>query len=312
MGKKAALTLDDADPRVIAAREAEQRLFDFYGLKAKTHYIALPHLDNTRVRVNDIGSGKPVLIVPGNTGDGFPLAPLIAQLKGMRLFILNRPGGGLSEGIDHRTVDMRQFAVQTITAVIDALGLDSVPIVAHSIGGHFSLWTAMDRPDRVSALTLLGVPGNIISTRPPFVLRLLAVPILNKILFKLVRPKSPENALRGLSFMGHKPEVLNNLPPAMAECYYYFQHLPHYQISSLSLMESRSAKIKPSELRNVRQPVQFLWGNNDPFGSVDVGRQIAAAIPVSEFNALEGAGHLPWLDDPVGCGKLVMDFLERH
>src|SRR5277367_825539 len=94
------IKLNSDDPRVIAARDAEKRLFDFYGLKSKTHYITLP-VYNIRIRITEIGSGKPVIVVPGNTGDSFPLASLMAELKDRRLIVLNRPGGGLSEGIDH-------------------------------------------------------------------------------------------------------------------------------------------------------------------------------------------------------------------
>jgi 2-hydroxy-6-oxonona-2,4-dienedioate hydrolase len=312
------LTLDDHDPRVIAALNAEQQLFDFYGLKAKTRILLLPGF-GIRMRVTEIGSGKPVLIVPGNTGDSFPLAPLLAELKDRRIIVLNRPGGGLSEGIDHRKVNLREFALQTITAVLDAFGLDSIPIIAHSIGGHWSLWMAMDRPERVTALTLLGVPGNIIGTGPPFALRLLSVPVLNHFLFNLVTPRSPGQSLRGLSFMGHSPQVLARLPQAMADCYYYFQKLPNYQVSSLSLMERGNLfgaktedRINAEQLKKVQQPTMFLWGTNDPFGSVEIGRKISKIMPVSEFNAIPGGGHLPWLDNPAECGQLTRNFLSGY
>jgi 2-hydroxy-6-oxonona-2,4-dienedioate hydrolase len=318
MNKSKALTLNNTDPLVIAARNAEQQLFDFYGLKAKTHEVPLTGL-GIKMRISEIGTGEPVLIVPGNTGDSFPLAPLLAELEGRRLIVLNRPGGGLSEGMDHSKVNFREFAVKTLTAVLDAFGLERVPIIAHSIGGHWSLWMAMDKPERVSALVLLGVPGNIINTGPPFAMRLLSVPILNKILFSLIIPRSPKESLRGLSFMGHSPEVLAHLPEAMADCYYHFQHLPHYQVSSLSLMEQGglfAAKSKilitAEQLKKIQQPVMFLWGTNDPFGSADTGRKIAALIPVSEFNPVPNGGHLPWLDDPAGCGEKALKFLANH
>jgi 2-hydroxy-6-oxonona-2,4-dienedioate hydrolase len=317
MPMKNALTLNNSDPRVIAARDAETRLFDFYGLKAKTHYISLPHL-GIRFRVSEIGEGPPVLILPGNTGDVFPLAPLLAQLPGRRIIAINRPGGGLSEGMDHRIVNLRQFAVETISAVLDFFELESAPIIAHSIGGHMSLWMAMDHPDRVSALTLLGVPGNIMGSGPPFALRLLSVPVLNRLLFNLVSPKRPELSLRGLSFMGHPAETLAGLPYAMAECYYYFQKLPNYQVSALSLMErgnlwgaSNEDQITAEQLRTVQQPVLFLWGDNDPFGSMALGQKIAGTVAHARFHAIKG-GHLPWLDEPVQCGRLTVDFLSGY
>jgi pimeloyl-ACP methyl ester carboxylesterase len=312
------LTLAEDNPRVTAALDAEQRLFAFYGLQAKTHSIPLPGL-GLRMRVSEIGSGKPVVIVPGNVGDVFPLAPLMAELQGRRIIAINRPGGGASEGIDYRQVNFREFAVQTLTAVLDAFALERAPLVAHSIGGHWSLWLALDRPERVSALTLLGVPGNLVRTGPPFALRLLSVPLLNRLLYGLVMRGKPGQALNGLALMGHAPETLSQLPQAMADCYYSFQRLPHTQTASLSLMERTNAlwgsrpeiRLGAEQLERVRQPTMFLWGTNDPFGSIEAGRQIANILPAAEFHAIRGGGHLPWLDKPAECGRLTREFLNE-
>lgn len=309
--------LDADDPRVIEAKNAEKHLFDFYGLKTKTHYITLP-VFNIRIRITEIGTGKPLIIVPGNTGDSFPLASLMAELKDYRLIVLNRPGGGLSEGIDHRTLDFRKFAVLTIGAVMDAFLLNKAPLIGHSIGGQWCLWMAMDKPERVSAVATLGVPGNIISTKPPFALRLLSIPGLADLMFKLIRPKNPSVALRGLSFMGHSKEIIAGLPEALNECYYYFQQLPNFEISGISLMQRGNLlnaraedRITEEQLKTIIQPVMFIWGSHDPFGTVEIGRQIADYIPASEFHVIQNGGHLPWLDAPSGCGKLITDFFSN-
>ncbi|MBI9051530.1 MAG: alpha/beta hydrolase [Anaerolineaceae bacterium] len=316
MDKNQPLTLDKKNPRVIAAQESEQQLYDYYGLQVKHHSIPLPHT-GINIRVTDIGSGDPVVIVPGNTGDAFPLVPLMAKLKGRRIIAINRPGGGLSEGLDHRTVDFRELAVHTLNTVWDAFALNNVPVIAHSIGGHWSLWMALDQPQRVSSLTLLGVPGNLVSTSPPFALRLLSLPIINGLLFDLISPKSIQKALNGLAFMGHSKEGLAQLPDAMSECYFHFQKLPHYKISSLSLMRhinrltgsNPQITLTAQQLQQVQQPTQFLWGTNDPFASIVTGRQIASLLPNAQFHAIEAGGHLPWLDKPAVCGNLISEFL---
>ena len=96
MDTKRVLTLEEDDPRVVATRTAEQQLFAFYGLEATTRFVYVPRF-GIRIRVTEIGSGKPVLLVPGNTGDVFPLAPLMAELRGRRIIAVNRPGGGMTE-----------------------------------------------------------------------------------------------------------------------------------------------------------------------------------------------------------------------
>ncbi len=310
MSQHQLLTLDEHDPRVIAARDAEERLFAFYGLEVSTRFVLLPRL-GLRIRVNEFGTGEPVLMVPGNTGDVFPLASLMAELRGRRIIAVNRPGGGMSEGMDHRTVvDFRTFAVETLSTVLDALELESVPIVAHSMGGHWSLWLALERPERVTALTLLGVPGNLIRTGPPLALRLLSVPGLNRLLFRIVM----------FIARRHSSETSTSVSAAMAACRYHFQRLPHYRLSTLSLMERTNRLRGPrpeitlsaEQLKRVQQPTMFLWGTNDPFGSSETGRHIAQLLPASEFHAIQGAGHLPWLSNLAECGRLIRDFLANH
>ncbi|MEA4909100.1 MAG: alpha/beta hydrolase [Anaerolineaceae bacterium] len=319
MNPPSALTLDPHDPQVVAALQAEERLFDYYGLSAQTHFVTLPRY-GLRMRISEIGRGQPILVVPGNTGEVFPLAPLLAELYGRRIIALNRPGGGGSDGMDHRQVDLREFAVETLSAVMDAFQLERVPILAHSFGGHWSLWLALDHPQRVSALALLGVPGNLLTTCPPLALRLTAVPGLNRLLYGAVLPRSPEQALKGLSMVGHSPETIARLPVAMADCYYYFQSLPYARLATLSLMEKANRlrgsrpeiRLDAGQLRRVEAPAAFLWGTQDPFGSLQAGRQIAGLLPQAGFYPIQGAGHLPWLDAPAECDRLAREFLAGY
>ncbi len=304
--KKERLILDDKDPEVIAARRAEQELFGVYGIDAKEHYILLPEQE-IKIRVLEMGSGEPLVIVPGNTGDAFPLASLISELKGRRILAINRPGGGLSEGMDHNTVDIRGFAVKTLDTVLEYFSLENVDVVAHSMGAHWSLWLAMDRPKRVRSLVLLGNPGNVMKGNAPLLLRLIARPPLNKLFFRLLFPSDKIKALRSLKMMGHSSETISRLPQAFADCYFYFRRLPHYQISAISLIENAAPKIDAQQLKLVLQPTMLILGTKDNFASVETGKRIVAALPNGTFHAIDGAGHLPWLENPVECARLILE-----
>ena len=313
------LTLDDRDPRVMSAIAAEKLLYGFYGISYTVRQVVLPR-HGIKVRITETGEGDPVVIVPGNTGDGFPFIPLLPHLPGRRIVTVNRPGGGLSEGMDHTTVDFHDFAVETLTTVFDALGLDCAPIIAHSMGGHWSQWCAIARPERVSALALLGVPGNVFTTRPTFLLRMITFPGLGRFLCRLSVPKDARTALNGLKIIGHSAASIARQPAALAESYFRFPNLPYYLTSTISLMTSvnrlRGSKpryrIIAEQLATIPQPVLYLWGTHDPFGSVETGRKIAALVPDSEFHTLTDGGRLPWLDDPEYSGRLVTDFLDRN
>jgi 2-hydroxy-6-oxonona-2,4-dienedioate hydrolase len=48
----------------------------------------------------------------------------MAELNGKRIIAINRPGGGLSDGMDHSKVDFRKLAIEMIETVLDSLQIE--------------------------------------------------------------------------------------------------------------------------------------------------------------------------------------------
>ena len=309
--------IDHDNPRSKSALEAEQRLFAQYGLDYKVHFVEMKE-PNLRVRVLEIGSGEPVLIVPGGSGDACFFAPLMAELKGRRFIAVNRPGGGLSDGIDHRHVEVRRLAVNTIKSVADAFGLNRVPIVCNSMGGLWSFWFALDCHERVSRLVQMGCPALILNTSAPFFMRLLGVPGINRFIAPNMQPKNIEKALDGLRFQGSRQGDIDAMPRVTAEAAYHFFNLPTYLdtwitiISALTTLAGANPKyqLRADQLQRVQQPVLFVWADNDPFGNLDVARQAARTVPSAQLYEMR-AGHLLFLDKPQECGRVIREFLSK-
>jgi hypothetical protein len=72
-----AVALDKDDPRVFAAQQAEQRLYDYYGLEPACHLVALPR-PGLRVRITEVGSGATGAGRTGQHRGWFPLRPAAA------------------------------------------------------------------------------------------------------------------------------------------------------------------------------------------------------------------------------------------
>jgi pimeloyl-ACP methyl ester carboxylesterase len=303
------------DPISQAALAAEQRYFNHYGLDYQSHMIKMSEPD-LNLRVLEVGEGPPILMVPGGAGDAFIFAPIMAQLTGWRMIAINRPGAGLSDGVDHRQVDLRQLAVNTIRTAADAFDLHRVPIICNSMGGLWSFWYTLAHPERVSSMVQMGCPALALNTSAPFFMRLVGVPGINRFMAPLMQPKSIEKTLDGLRFQGSSQEDIDRMPRAAADVAYHMYQLPTYLGTWQSLVGAVATisganpqyQLRAEELQQVKQPLQFIWGDNDVFGDLDVARRATSIMPNAQLQEMP-AGHLPLLDKPEETGAAIREFL---
>ena len=101
----------------------------------------------------------PLLLLHGVSLMAAAWAPLFAELQGFRLLALDLPGHGLSDPVRYRRGRVREHAHRLIDDILDALGLDEVPVVGHSLGGMFALWHAAAGSERISEVIAVGVPA---------------------------------------------------------------------------------------------------------------------------------------------------------
>jgi 4,5:9,10-diseco-3-hydroxy-5,9,17-trioxoandrosta-1(10),2-diene-4-oate hydrolase len=122
-----------------------------------------------KIWVTQLGDGPALLLLhgggPGATGaSNFSrnVAPLASHF---RLIIPDLPGYGRStKGIDR--ADPFGDLAAVMLGLLDALGINKVHALGNSLGGACALRLALDRPERVDRLVLLG-PGGIDTTQYP-------------------------------------------------------------------------------------------------------------------------------------------------
>ena len=70
-------------------------------------------------------------------------------------------------------------------------------------------------------------------------------------------------------------------------------------------------RLAAGQLAKIDRPTLLVWGENDPFGSPEVGERMAGLMPDAELHVV-GGGHAPWLTQAERIGPLVTGFLQRH
>src|SRR5215213_2110883 len=108
------------------------------------------------VHVIEAGDGPPVVHLHGNNTSSLSHLMLLEHLTGVRSFLVDRPGFGLSDPETFPRRTFRDHAVRFVTKVLDELGLDAAVLAGASGGGTWAVWYALDHPERVRGLVMLG------------------------------------------------------------------------------------------------------------------------------------------------------------
>jgi 2-hydroxy-6-oxonona-2,4-dienedioate hydrolase len=293
---------------------AQQRLLEHFGVQARSTFVDVDVLSGP-AHVLASGDGPPVVMVPGFGDPAAIWVSLIAALPGFRFYAVDRPNFGLSGFADHRPGKLRQLAVTFLEQVLDALRLERATIVANSMGSLWSLWLALDRPERVAAMVHIGCPAFALGTSAPFPIRLMSVKPLSRILMGLSRPSRKQ--VEG--FAGIVGEDLSG-SPLLIDLLVAAMKMPHAQRGVRDLLNAAARLRGPrpdvafgaDHLAGVRQPVSLVWGPTDAFGGPEVGRTAASLLPDSEIHVLPAGGHIPWVQHPADVAAAARPFLEKH
>lgn len=302
---------------------AQEAAFAEAGLLVSSRYVEIPE-PRLRVRVNEAGSGDPVLFIHGGNSVGASWIPLLARLAAHhRLIFPDRPGCGLTDHFNYRGVDLRQHGTEFIRALLDELGEDRVAIVGNSIGGYFALAFALADHDRVSRLILIGEPANA-EGAPRLFHRLTGTRGVNTLLYKgPLKPAKNGTEVRA-GFARSKLVADPSRPSdALCECLAAGARIPGATTSWTTMVERifipagcglwakdslGTHKLAP-ELPDLDLPTLFVWGEEDPLGAPPVGQSMAASMPNARLDVVADAGHLPWLDQPQICADALLGFL---
>jgi 2-hydroxy-6-oxonona-2,4-dienedioate hydrolase len=114
-------------------------------------------VDGLNIRYLEEGSGVPAILLHGaslgSSADVFRRNLKALGAAGIRAIAFDLPGFGKSDPTDDLSAKARKTI---ILKFMDALKLDKAALVAHSASGNAAVAIALENPDRVSHLMILG------------------------------------------------------------------------------------------------------------------------------------------------------------
>jgi pimeloyl-ACP methyl ester carboxylesterase len=250
-----------------------------------------PH--GAELKLIDRGDGPPVLILHEGTGLVTD-APFLDRLASQnRVIAPVHPGFDRSERpAEFDSVDDLAYLYLDL---LDDMEITTCSLVGFSFGGWIAAELAVRAPHRFDKLVLVDAVGIRVGGRlDRDIADIWALP------FDELATRSASNAavaskIFGFATMSDEAAVewaRNNDTLAL----YSWQPYMH------------SPKLR-SRLGRVSAQTLVVWGADDGIVTTDYGRCYADSIPGARFEVIDGAAHLPHLDQPYAFAQLVGGFL---
>jgi pimeloyl-ACP methyl ester carboxylesterase len=289
--------------------DAERKLFAAVGADVEESVLELAQT-GLRVRVLSHGRGPAVVLLHGVSESAAIWAPLFTQLRHFRLLAVDLPGHGLSDPVTFRRGQVREHARRLLDDILDALGLDEVPVIGHSLGGMFALWHVAAGSERICEVVAIGEPAVALpGVRVRMPLSLLTVRGLG---VAVLRSPSPPRVYRQLLAQGLGAADVAAAPDSLIEALRLSARRPENARTVATLMHAidRFRRPRPesvltsAELAAIKVPTTFILGSDDPYLSVERARPSIDQIQDAALHEVPG-GHAPWLIDPRRAAELI-------
>jgi 2-hydroxy-6-oxonona-2,4-dienedioate hydrolase/4,5:9,10-diseco-3-hydroxy-5,9,17-trioxoandrosta-1(10),2-diene-4-oate hydrolase len=263
--------------------------------------------------VAETGDGPAVVMLhgggPGASGVSNYSRNIDALAERFRVIVPDMPGYGRSvKGVDQG--DPFGYLADMIRALLDELGIDSAHLIGNSYGGAAALRLALDTPDRVGMLVLMG-PGGIGTTR--------AVPTAGlKCLLSYYGGDGPSRDKLESFIRNYLVYEGASVPAELIELRYQASidpevvaNPPLRRPSGPTALRTlwRMDLTRDSRLKTLPTPTLVLWGRDDKVNRPAGGPMLLNAMPNAELVMTSHTGHWMQWERAELFNQLVTEFL---
>jgi pimeloyl-ACP methyl ester carboxylesterase len=196
------------------------------------------------------------------------------------------------------------YAVQDFVTLVDQfmerLGIVQAPLVGHSMGGTVSLSVAIQNPERVNKVVVIGSP--IVGSSLAFPLKLAGYRFIANTIF------SKMWAFRGAMKVASPFICADPRFPRMMD-----QDLSKLTVESflLSIASLRRADLRPM-LPQLKIPVLGMYGDHDNIVDPRQWQPLLAGVPHAKIVRWQRAQHFVMLDTPQDFMENLKTFLDQE
>jgi pimeloyl-ACP methyl ester carboxylesterase len=259
-------------------------------------------VNGLKVHYNDIGAGYPIICIHGGGPGASGWSNFRGNLQDLavnnRVLLFDMPGWGRSEfnGSDQYWHD---FMGEMLGGFMDALGLDTADFIGNSMGGQSVIKLAINHPERVRHLVLIG-------SQPTSAITVQALPLDG--LANIAK------YYRG----GATPEKMRTLVESLVHDSSWLTEevvMERYRVSTtpeaLRQAELRTKQPRQDlyfELEKITVPTLLIWGINDKGGALEVGLLMLRRLKDARMHIFQNCGHWAQVEKREEFDRVVLDF----
>ncbi|WP_432875609.1 alpha/beta fold hydrolase [Kribbella sp. CA-245084] len=241
----------------------------------------------------------PLLLIHGSGASGACWAPMVPALaERHHVVAIDLPGLGHSAPVTSYEIPDQAARV---AEMIDSLDLGPLTVVGHSSGGYVATSLAEQRPDLVTAMTLISTGPRMAALLPqPALIRALSGPPLGRLTWAL---RSDKLIRKGINATCARPVELPD--DLIAD----LRGLPYRDFVEVLRCNGEyiSYRSVPERLTILDVPLLVIFGAADPRWD-PASAQEYAVVPGARIEMLPGIGHIAPLEAPEAAAKLVLEF----
>lgn len=274
----------------------------------KTHYCWAGTEGPAVILLHGAGPG-----VSGEAGWAYML-PALAE-AGFRAYAVDQLSMGFTDKRPHAwPVNGQQSLVDHVAAFVETLCLDEVYVVGNSQGAYVAAKYAIDHPERVKKVTMIGsalVHRAMLDEMP--------APENNKKLLDVIKYDYSLDAMR--NFVTKNTYDTTKVTEELIQFRHETANLPG---AKEALQASREYQNRMNNepklwerfslrhsLPNLHIPAMFIWGKQDKIAPVEMAYALEQKLPNIPFVYLDDCGHQCQTDQPEKVNELIIHFFKE-
>lgn len=253
------------------------------------------------------GSGEPLILVHGLTTSSFIWDSLLPFL-GVRhdVIAVDLLGTGDSDRPVPADCSLAAHA-ERLVSLVDTLGLETIHLVGHDIGGGIAQIFSVGNTDRVASLGLVNSVGYdywpvqpIVALRTP-ILRQLAMASLDLGMLRLVIRRAVYHRDR------ITPEIFDRIRNEVAA-----EKSRRAFLNSTRCLNNSDLMVIADDLRKLRIPTLIVRGERDVYLSPEISDRLHREIPGSRLVEVPDGGHYIQIDEPRLLAMTILEHIQDH